>query len=137
MCLIEWRCFLPAPIFCHMTDILFDVNLQQIPEEYLTGDWCVSDRVLNRNAPDTSLALATRFTIQPGTMQVQAPELHDSGQWTMERDSLLNRPYLELRLLQEETRALITRLRRSTDGLQSQLNLYFQSGMEIQLARPC
>ncbi|AII53224.1 hypothetical protein [Hymenobacter sp. APR13] len=120
-----------------MTDILFDVNLQQIPEEFLTGDWCVADRVLNRNAPDSSLALATRFSIRPGTVQVQAPELQDSGQWTMERDSLLNRPYLELRLLREETRALITRLRRSTDGLQSQLNLYFQSGMEIQLARPC
>ncbi|WBO82852.1 hypothetical protein [Hymenobacter yonginensis] len=120
-----------------MTDILFDVNLQQIPEEFLTGDWCVADRVLNRNAPDSSLALATRFSIRPGTVQVQAPELQDSGQWTMERDSLLNRPYLELRMLQEETRALITRLRRSTDGLQSQLNLYFQSGMEIQLARPC
>ncbi|MBC6698297.1 hypothetical protein [Hymenobacter sp. BT190] len=120
-----------------MTDILFDVNLQQIPEEYLTGDWCVADRVLNRNAPDSSLALATRFTLQPGTMQVQSPQLQDSGQWTMERDSLLNRPYLELHLLREETRALITRLRRSTDGLQSQLNLYFQSGMEIQLARPC
>ncbi|WBA43661.1 hypothetical protein [Hymenobacter canadensis] len=120
-----------------MTDILFDVNLHHMPEEFLTGDWCVADRVLNRNAPDSSLARATRFVLQPGIVQVQAPELQDSGQWTMERDSLLNRPYLELRLLQEETRALITRLRRSTDGLQSQLNLYFQSGMEIQLARPC
>lgn len=120
-----------------MTDILFDVNLHHMPEEYLNGDWCVADRVLNRNAPNSSLALATRFSLQPGTVQVQSPEVQDSGQWTMERDSLLNRPYLELRLLQEETRALITRLRRSTDGLQSQLNLYFQSGMEIQLARPC
>jgi hypothetical protein len=120
-----------------MSDILFDVNLQQMPEEYLTGEWCVADRVLNRNNPDTALARATRFLLQPGTVQVKAPELSDSGRWSMERDSLLNRPYLELQLLEEETRALITRLRRSTDGLHSQLNLYFQSGMEIQLARPC
>lgn len=120
-----------------MAEILFDVNLQQMPEEFLTGEWCVADRVLNRNSPTSSLARATRFSLQPGKVQVQAPELHDSGSWSMERDALLNRPYLELSLLQEETRALITRLRRSTDGLHSQLNLYFQSGMEIQLARPC
>jgi hypothetical protein len=120
-----------------MSDTLFDVNLQQMPEDFLTGDWCVADRVLNRNDPDTSLARATRFLLQPGTLQIEAPELRDSGRWSVERDALLNRPYLELRLLQEETRALITRLRRSTDGLHSQLNLYFQSGMEIQLARPC
>ncbi|MBD2716461.1 hypothetical protein KBK19_15575 [Microvirga sp. STR05] len=120
-----------------MSEVLFDVNLQQMPEEYLTGDWCVADRVLNRNSPDTSLARATKFLLRPGTVQVHAPELQDSGHWSMERDSLLNRPYLELQLLQEGTRALITRLRRSTDGQHSQLNLYFQSGMEIQLARPC
>lgn len=120
-----------------MSETLFDVNLQQMPEEYLTGDWCVADRVLNRNNPDTPLARATRVSLRPGMLQVQSSDLQDSGRWSMERDSLLNRPYLELSLVREETRALITRLRRSSDGQHSQLNLYFQSGMEIQLARPC
>ena len=120
-----------------MNEILFDVNLQQLPDEYLTGEWCVAERVLNRGNPNSALAQATKLTLQPGTVQVQAPTLHDAGQWSVQRDSLLNRPYLELQLLQEETKALITRLRRSADGLQSQLNLYFQSGMELQLAQPC
>lgn len=120
-----------------MSAPLFDVNLQQLPEEYLTGKWCVTDRVLNRNRPDSPLAQATEFSLTPGTVHLQAPALNKLGQWTIERDGLLNRPYLELRLVEEETRALITRLRRSTDGLQSQLSLYFQSGMEILLARPC
>jgi hypothetical protein len=120
-----------------MSEPLFDVNLQQMPAEYLNGDWCVADRVLNRNRPDTALAQATKFSLRPGTVRVQAPQMQDDGLWTMERDALLNRPYLELRLLREQTRALITRLRRSPDGQISQLNLYFQSGMEIQLARPC
>lgn len=120
-----------------MHGVLFDINLLEMPDDYLTGEWCVADRVLNRNNPDSPLAQATRFTLQPGSLQVHAPGTENSGKWSMERDNLLNRPYLELQLLQEETRALITRLRRSTDGLQSQLILYFQSGMEIQLARPC
>ena len=120
-----------------MSKLLFDINLQEMPDEYLTGEWCVEDRVLNRNNPDSPLARATKFCLQPGKLQVHAPDAENSGQWSMERDNLLNRPYLEVHLLQEQTRALITRLRRSTDGLQSQLNLYFQSGMEIQLARPC
>lgn len=119
------------------SEVLFDINLLEMPDDYLTGDWCVADRVLNRNNPDSPLARATRFSLQPGSLWVQAPDAENSGKWSMERDSLLSRPYLELQLLQEETRALITRLRRSTDGLHGQLILYFQSGMEIQLARPC
>jgi len=120
-----------------MPELLFDINLLEMPDDYLNGEWCVEDRVLNRNNPDSPLARATKLSLQPGSLLVQAPDTENSGQWSMERDSLLNRPYLELQLLQEETRALITRLRRSTDGLHSQLILYFQSGMELQLARPC
>ncbi|RYU77783.1 hypothetical protein [Hymenobacter persicinus] len=120
-----------------MSEPLFDVNLQQLPDEYLTGEWCVANRVLNRGNPDSPLAQATRLSLRPGTVQVHTPGQQDSGQWQVLRDELLSRPYLELMLLQEETRALITRLRRSADGLESQLNLYFQSGMELQLVCPC
>lgn len=124
-------------LFYCMPELLFDINLLEMPDDYLNGEWCVADRVLNRNNPDSPLARATKFFLQPGSLRVHEPDTESAGKWSMERDSLLNRPYLELQVLQEETRALITRLRRSTDGLQSQLVLYFQSGMEIQLARPC
>lgn len=116
---------------------MFDINLLEVPAEYLTGDWCVEDRVLNRGNPASPLAQATRFSLQPGSLRVHGPDAETAGSWHMERDSLLSRPYLELQLLHEETRALITRLRRSTNGLHCQLSLYFQSGMEILLARPC
>ncbi|QJX45473.1 hypothetical protein HMJ29_00380 [Hymenobacter taeanensis] len=119
-----------------MSELLFDVNLQQLPDEYLTGEWTVADRVLNRTDPASALAQATVFRLQPGLMEIQTPELHNQGSWKVERDGLLNRPYLELDLAAEKTRALVTRLRRSADGLHSQLNLYFQSGMELQLAQP-
>ena len=112
-----------------------DVNLQQLPDEYLTGDWRVADRVLNQNDPSSTLAQATHFYLQPGLMRVQAPTQQDGGRWTIQRDTLLNRPYLEMQLSREDTRALVTRLRRSTDGTESQLSLYFQSGMEMQLIR--
>lgn len=48
----------------------------------------------------------------------------------------MNRPYLSFDLPNEATRALVTRLRRSADGLRSQLNLYFASGMEMQPDHP-
>ncbi|GAA4011034.1 hypothetical protein GCM10022408_24180 [Hymenobacter fastidiosus] len=108
-----------------------------MPDEYLTGEWCVTTRVLNRGNPASTLAQATRLTLHPDTMQVHRPGQQDSGQWLVRRDELLSRPYLELHLLEEETRALITRLRRSTDGLQRQLSLYFLSGMELELVCPC
>lgn len=71
-------------------------------------------------------------------MQVQTPEsAHDAtGSWAVLRDELLSRPYLALNLLADETRALITRLRRSPDGQRSLLNLYFASGMEMVLENP-
>jgi hypothetical protein len=120
----------------YMSEVLFDVNLQQLPDEFLTGDWTVADRVLNHTDPTTTLAQATLFRLQPGLMEIQSPDQQDHGSWTVERDGLLNRPYLELQLAAEKTRALVTRLRRSADGQHSQLNLYFQSGMELQLAQP-
>ena len=119
-----------------MPAFLLDINLQQLPDEYLTGEWRVADRVLNRTAPNSALAQATRFLLSPGTLTVVAPEQEKTGFWTVQRDELLQRPYLQLILPQEDTRALITRMRRSPDGQESRLNLYFLSGMELQLTRP-
>ncbi|MFD2786055.1 hypothetical protein [Hymenobacter rubripertinctus] len=119
-----------------MSDVLFDVNLQQLPDEFLTGVWRVADRVLNQTDPTSALARAVQFALQPGQLELSAPGLHDSGRWRVERDELLNRPYLELYLGQQQTRALVTRLRRSRSGSESQLSLYFQSGMEMQLTQP-
>lgn len=119
-----------------MTDLLFDVNLQQLPDEFLTGSWQVADRVLNQTDPDSALAQATQLRLEPGHLQLQAAAQVQDGQWSVQRDALLQRPYLEIQLAEEQTRALITRLRRSADGLKSQLNLYFLSGMEVQLTQP-
>ena len=119
-----------------MPDLLLDINLQQLPDEYLAGTWRVSDRVLNQTNPNSTLALATNFVLQPGLLELHAPGQTAKGDWTVQRDELLNRPYLQLQLSEEETRALITRMRRSPDGEFSSLNLYFQSGMEMQLTRP-
>ncbi|AIZ64049.1 hypothetical protein PK28_10690 [Hymenobacter sp. DG25B] len=107
-----------------------------MPDEYLAGTWRVSDRVLNQTNPNSALALATNFVLQPGLFQLQAPGRTSQGAWTVQRDELLNRPYLQLQLSEEDTRALITRMRRSPNGDFSSLNLYFQSGMEMELTRP-
>jgi hypothetical protein len=122
-----------------MADLLLDINLQQqaLPDEYFVGDWQVASRVLNRNAPDTPLARAQRLVMGPGQLQTHASEsAHaESGHWSVMRDELLSRPYLRFDLPREQTRALVTRLRRSPDGERSQLQLYFASGMEMQLDR--
>ncbi|WP_400191584.1 hypothetical protein [Hymenobacter sp. B81] len=119
-----------------MTDLLFDVNLQQLPDDFLAGSWRIADRVLNRTNPDSALALATHLQLQGQEMRLQLPgQAEASGHWSVQRDALLQRPYLEISLAEESTRALITRLRRSADGRQSLLNLYFLSGMELQLAQ--
>ncbi|MCC2545334.1 hypothetical protein LJY25_02670 [Hymenobacter sp. BT175] len=119
-----------------MSELLFDVDLRSLPDDYLRGEWCVAHRVLNRTDPDSPLAVATRFVLQSNTLELQASEIKETGQWSIQRDALLNRPYLDLNLSREQSRALITRLRRSSDGQHGQLNLYFQSGMELQLSRP-
>lgn len=53
-----------------MIDLLFDVNLQQLPDDYLTGNWRVADRVLNHNDPSSTLAQATHMQLQPGLLHV-------------------------------------------------------------------
>ena len=119
-----------------MPDLLFDVNLQQLPDEYLQGTWRVASRVLNRANTESALAQATHLHLQHGHLQLNADGHEEEGAWRVQRDELLKRPYLELHLAQESTRALITRLRRSADGIRSQLSLYFLSGMEVLLAQP-
>ena len=119
------------------TDLLLDINLQTVPDTYLTGTWQVASRVLNRNNPGSPLAQATRLVLNPDATllaHAEAPEAAaETGHWAVQRDELLNRPYLRFALLAEEARALVTRLRRSADGQQAQLNLYFATGMELQL----
>ncbi|HEX8330954.1 MAG TPA: hypothetical protein VF629_25705 [Hymenobacter sp.] len=120
-----------------MSDLLLDINLQNLPDDYFMGEWHVASRVLNRNDASTPLAQANRVVLTPNTVEthVSGSSEHPTGSWAVVRDELMNRPYLRFDLPEEDTRALVTRLRRSLDGLRSQLNLYFASGMEIQLDR--
>lgn len=120
-----------------MSDLLLDINLQQLPDAYFGGEWQVANRVLNSNDPSSPLAQATGLVLTPGQVVTKAtpPTPGQTGRWAVMRDEMLNRPYLNFELPNEATRALVTRMRRSTDGLHSQLNLYFASGMEMQLDR--
>ncbi|KAJ8604040.1 hypothetical protein MRB53_041966 [Persea americana] len=118
-----------------MSDLLFDVNLQQVPDDYLAGAWRIAHRVLNRADPASALAQATNLDLG-SQLVLEAPSLTERGSWDVQRDELLNRPYLRLNFPTEELRALVTRLRRTADGARSQLNLYFSSGLEMQLDRP-
>ena len=120
-----------------MSDLLLDLNLQQLPDDFFGGEWQVANRVLNRNDPRSPLALAARLVLTPGQLEAKPtpPGPSQTGNWAVMRDELMNRPYLNFELPNEATRALVTRMRRSADGLRSQLNLYFASGMEMQLDR--
>ena len=120
-----------------MSDLLLDINLQHLTDDFFMGDWQVASRVLNRNQVGSSMAQASRLVLTPDGARTLAPAGAESqtGNWAVVRDELMNRPCLRFDFPDEETQALVTRLRRSIDGLRSQLNLYFASGMEIQLDR--
>ena len=118
-----------------MSDLLLDINLQHSLDDYFGGEWRVANRVLNHNDPASPLALASELLLAPGKLEARASAtgLAQTGHWEVMRDEMLNRPYLNFELPTEATRALVTRLRRSPNGQHSQLNLYFASGMELQL----
>lgn len=120
-----------------MAELLLDINLQNLPDDYFGGEWQVSNRVLNQNDPTSPLALALQLELSPGKLVARNPVAGaaHTGHWGVMRDEILNRPYLNFELPEEAARALVTRLRRSADGQHSQLNLYFSSGMEMQLNR--
>jgi hypothetical protein len=114
-----------------MNQYLLDVNLQQVPDPYLHGSWRVVDRVLSHADPTNPLAQATFLHLHDGHLQLDTPTAPALGRWSVERDSLLSRPYLQLQLASESASALVTRLRRSADGAYRTLVLYFQSGLEL------
>jgi hypothetical protein len=121
-----------------MNQLLLDVNLQQVPDPYLHGSWRVVDRVLSQADPAGPLAQATFLHLQEGGLRLDTPDADApaTGQWSIERDDLLSRPYLQLQLASESVIALVTRLRRSVDGAYRTLVLYFQSGLELFLIYP-
>jgi hypothetical protein len=118
-----------------VTDLLLDINLQHLPDQYLNGTWQVAERVLSQASPATALAQATHLQLQPGVLGVVTPTHHAAGDWSINRDALLNRPYLTMRTADEDATALVTRLRRTADGQRSALTLYFQTGMELHLVQ--
>ena len=118
-----------------MSPSLLDINLQQVPDPYLSGTWRVVDRVLSHEDPTTALARATHIHLG-STLRLDTATSETTGHWRVERDALLSRPYLLLELAQGEITALVTRLRHSADGHFRALVLYFQSGLELYLVQP-
>lgn len=119
-----------------MPNSLVDLNLQQFPDAYLVGTWRVESRALHHTSPTVPLAQATRLHLHKEGLLLDTPDTPLAGDWRVARDPLLSRPYLEFIVDGQTVRALITRLRRSTDGLYQALVLYFQSGLELLLTQP-
>ncbi len=137
---------------------LYDLNLQLLEDTHLVRNWRVITRHVNQADPLAPLVRAGKLrfeapdrlvlhpdvadTTAPATSSMAADESAGStpalatvhvGTWTLQRDPLLSRPYLDLLLANGATRALITRLRRSKEGDDCDMTLYFQTGMEVQL----
>lgn len=111
--------------------ILYDVNLQTCPNTWLCGQWRLQQR---GPGPANIFSLATELVLDhDDVLMVLGPELGYSGTWRVERDPRLGRPYLTLTLPQENTRALVTRLQRTTDGQQAAITLYLETGTELLL----
>jgi hypothetical protein len=119
-----------------MPNSLVDLNLHQFPDTYLAGTWRVESRELHRAAANAPLAQATHLHLHKEGLRLDTLTAPLAGEWRITRDPLLSRPYLEFIVDGETVRALITRLRRSTDGLYQALVLYFQSGLELVLTQP-
>ena len=127
----------PPCFFFFMSGLLLEINIQHSPDDYFGGGWQIANRVINHNDPASMLALASQLELATDRRVARSSSNGpvQTGQWEVMRDEVLNRPYLNFELPNGVTRALVTRLRRSADGLQSQLNRYFASGMELQLNR--
>lgn len=113
-----------------------NIDFHDIDEGMLRGDWVVHSRVVNRADPDSALARAQALTLGDGTLLLNAPPDPIVGRWSVARDDgLARRPYLELELGPDRSRALITRLRQSDDRRQGHLDLYTADGIELALVR--
>lgn len=118
-------------------ELLYDVNLSQLPDDDLVGCWRVESRAISHADPAAVLARTSALDLGPAgrlTVFAEQPETQEPGRWQVQRDERLNRPYLTLDLAGEATRALVTRLRRSPTSDTRRLTLYFLSGMELVLS---
>ena len=113
-----------------------NIDFHDIDEGMLRADWIVLSRVLNRADPQGALARAQALELGDGTLRVSASQGEIAGCWSVVRDDGLGRrPYLELELGADRSRALITRLRQTEDRRQARLTLYSAQGIELELER--
>ncbi len=113
-----------------------NIDFHDIDEGMLRGDWIVLSRVLNRADPMGALARAHVLELGDGSLRVSAARDEIAGRWSVVRDDGLGRrPYLELELGADRSRALITRLRQTDDRRQARLTLYSAEGVELELER--
>ncbi len=138
---------------------LYDLNLQLLEDAHVVGNWHVTARRANQADLATQLIAAEKLRFEapdrllllhnPELVSITAPDAQpppayaaassigpipeEVGNWQLQRDPLLSRPYLSLQFSAGETRALITRMRRSRDGGDCEMILYFQTGMEVEL----
>jgi hypothetical protein len=69
-------------------ELLYDVNLQQLPDDVLVGVWRVTSRVLSQADPTSLLARATDFDLRPTdrlTIFAALPDEQQPGTWAVQR----------------------------------------------------
>ncbi|RAK68264.1 hypothetical protein DLM85_09555 [Hymenobacter edaphi] len=112
------------------------MNLPALAASQLLGPWRIV-QLRAAAAPEPLWGEATHLHLTADALQLQngvgAPL---AGTWHLQRHAQLGQPFLVLRLPEGAAQALITRLRRSSDGSVRQMVLYFQSGLELQLTHP-
>lgn len=114
--------------------LLYDVSLPGLTAADLDGSWNV---VCQRPALEPFWAEATHLQLHGDSFLLQGPGgLPQTGTWHLQRHQQLGQPFLVFNASLTATPALITRLRRSPDGVVRQMVLYFQSGLELELTHP-
>jgi len=112
---------------------MYNIPFSDINAKHIDGDWVVESRQLSTSDPAAVIARALRFIFDKDNFLLLVPEAQ--GNWALEVEESMKRPYLNINVLNNSWKALITRLFINTDTKDTRLNLYFDTGVELTLIK--
>lgn len=112
---------------------MYNIPFSDINSNHISGNWIVESRQLSTSDPTKAIAHSIKFIFDSNNALRLVPE--EKGNWALEIEEVMNRPYLIIKILNESWKALITRLFIKSDTKDTWLNLYFDTGMELTLVK--
>ncbi|MCD6019576.1 MAG: hypothetical protein K0S53_2697 [Bacteroidetes bacterium] len=116
--------------------MLKPIELNNITEEHILGNWRVQSKILNRSDPESPFATAEEHHFLKDSIYKTLNGEDLLGKWVLFLETdIIKSPLLKFTLKNQAVNTIITLLLYTDDKEHAQLTIYFDTGLELVLLK--